>query len=102
MKSSTGNRNLWLAALRQRVVWMRVLKVGLPVGILQAVINQGDVWYHHQATELTVFKTLISPLVTSSVALISAASTWIERQQENEPCRNVVPRNEPLAVEMSH
>ena len=76
MKPSTGNRNLWLAAMRQRTVWMRVLKVGLPVGVLQAVLNQGDVWYHHQATGLTLFKTLISPLVTSSVALVSAAATW--------------------------
>jgi hypothetical protein len=101
MKSTTGNRNLWLAALRQRIVWMRVLKVGLPVGILQAVINQGDVWYHHQATALTLFKTIVSPLVTSSVALVSAAATWVERQRETETYNPVVVHAEPESLEIS-
>ncbi|HEY1170885.1 MAG TPA: hypothetical protein VGH19_05900 [Verrucomicrobiae bacterium] len=101
MKSSTGNRNLWLAALRQRVVWMRVLKVGLPVGILQSIINQGDVWYHHQATGLTLFKTIVSPLVTSSVALVAAAATWVERQRETETYTTVVVRVEPETAEIS-
>ena len=82
MRLTTGNRQLWLLALRQRTVWSRVAKVGLPVGVLQVVINQGDVWLAHQATGLTVFKTIISPLVTSSVALVSAASTWVERQSK--------------------
>jgi hypothetical protein len=103
MKPSTGNRNLWLAAMRQRTVWMRVLKVGLPVGVLQAILNQGDVWYYHQATGLTLFKTLISPLVTSSVALVSAAATWVEKQQENagaQSCPSVASRNEPLNAEL--
>ncbi|HSH95130.1 MAG TPA: hypothetical protein VK968_13345 [Roseimicrobium sp.] len=84
MKHSPTNRQLWLAALSQRIVWMRVAKVGMPVGILQAVINQGDVWWHHEATGLTLFKTVLSPLVTSSVALVSSAATWVERQRENE------------------
>jgi len=101
MKPSTGNRNLWLAAMRQRTVWMRVLKVGLPVGVLQAVLNQGDVWYHHQATGLTLFKTLISPLVTSSVALVSAAATWVEKQRETETYTTVVVHVESQTTEFS-
>jgi hypothetical protein len=104
MKPTTGNRHLWLAAMRQRTVWMRVLKVGLPVGVLQAVLNQGDVWYHHQATGLTLFKTLISPLVTSSVALVSAAATWVEKQSENDgtqSCPSVASCSESLNAEVS-
>jgi hypothetical protein len=101
MKSSTGNRNLWLAAIRQRVVWMRVLKVGLPVGILQSIINQGDVWYHHQATGLTLAKTIISPIVTSSVALVAAAATWVEKQRETETYTTVVVQAQPETTEIS-
>ena len=55
--------------------------VGLPIGLLQAVINQGDVWLRHEQTAGTVIKTLVSPLVTFSVALISAAGVWVEQQR---------------------
>lgn len=71
---------LWLAALRQKSVWTRAACIGLPVGLAQAAINQGDVWWHHQATALTLVKTVVSPLVTFSVALVSAAATWVEKQ----------------------
>lgn len=58
--------------------------VGLPVGVLQAVINQGDVWLRHEETVGTVIKTLVSPLVTFSVALISAAGVWVEQQRRTK------------------
>jgi hypothetical protein len=84
--SPASRRAIWLAALQQRNVWARAAKIGLPVGCLQSVINQGDVWWHHQATGLTLAKTIISPLVTFSVALVSAAATWVEKQlQESRP-----------------
>ncbi len=51
--------------------------------ILQAVINQGDVWLRHEQTAGTVVKTLVSPLVTFSVALISAAGVWVEQQRRS-------------------
>jgi len=57
--------------------------VGLPIGLLQAVINQGDVWLRHEQTAGTVVKTLVSPLVTFSVALISAAGVWVEQQRRS-------------------
>lgn len=76
-----GARALWALALRQRSVWLRAAKVGLPVGCLQSIINQGDVWWSGQATGLTLTKTIISPLVTFSVALIAAAGTWIEKKR---------------------
>lgn len=101
MKPLTGNRNLWLASMRQRVVWMRVLKVGLPVGILQAVINQGDVWYHDQATGLTLAKSIISPLVTSSVALVASAATWVEKQRETVTYTTSMVQTQSETVEIS-
>lgn len=81
-------QSLWMQAFAQASVWRRAAVVGLPIGVLQAVINQGDVWLRHEQTVGTVIKTLISPLVTFSVALISAAGVWVEeqrRQQTDEP-----------------
>lgn len=83
-KTTTVNANsLWHAAFRQRSVWSRAAVVGLPVGCLQAIINQGDIWWHHHANGLVIAKTVISPLVTFSVALLSAAATWVEKHQTN-------------------
>ena len=71
--------HLWLVALKQRSVWARGAKLGLSVGVLQAIINQGDVWLAHAETTGTLIKTIISPLVTFSVALVSAAATFVEK-----------------------
>jgi hypothetical protein len=76
---------LWAQALAQRVVWTRALVVGLPVGCLQALLNQGDLWWRQQADEVVLIKTIVSPLVTFSVALISAAATRVEKQRNLEP-----------------
>lgn len=74
-------QSLWMQAFCQATVWRRAAVVGLPIGVLQAVINQGDVWLRHEQTAGTVVKTLVSPLVTFSVALISAAGVWVEQQR---------------------
>ena len=74
---------LWLTALRRRSVWTRGLKLGLSVGLAQALINQGDVWMAHAETAGTVVKTIVSPLVTFGVALVSAAATCVERLKVN-------------------
>jgi hypothetical protein len=81
--SSSRPTSHWRAALAQRAVWSRAALFGLPIGCLQAVINQGDVWWHHHADGLTLAKTIISPLVTFTVALLSAAATWVEKQRLN-------------------
>ena len=65
-------------------IWGRAAALGLSVGMLQVIINQGDVWLEHEATTLTVVKSVVSPLITSSVALASAAATWVERRKESE------------------
>ena len=75
--------NLWLIAFRQRSVWARGAKLGLSVGVIQAIINQGDVWLAHDETLGTVVKTIVSPLVTFSVALVSAAATYVEKLKLN-------------------
>lgn len=85
-------QSLWVQAFRQASVWRRAAVVGLPIGVLQAVINQGDVWLRHEQTMGTVVKTLISPLVTFSVALISAAGVWVEEQRRQQADGPPTPR----------
>lgn len=74
----------WVQAFRQASVWRRAAMVGLPIGVLQAVINQGDVWLRHEQTLGTVIKTLVSPLVTFSVAFLSAAGVWVEQHRRSQ------------------
>ena len=74
--------SLWRAAFCQRSVWLRALRLGTPVGLLQAAINQGDVWLQHQATWVTVVKTLASPAISTALVLVSAAATWEQKTEE--------------------
>jgi hypothetical protein len=62
-------------ALHDAVVWRRTLLLGLPVGLLQAVLNQGDHWWRHQVDAVVVAKTILSPLLSCSIAFVSAAAT---------------------------
>jgi H+/Cl- antiporter ClcA len=86
-------------AFRQRSVWTRAALVGLPVGCLQALLNQGALWWHHHVNGVVLAKTFISPLVTCSVALISCAATWVEKQQL---IRNQAPREDAPTFESSN
>ena len=40
---------------------------------------QADVWLAHEQTAGTVVKTILSPLITFSVALVSAAATYVDK-----------------------
>ncbi|MEQ1860709.1 MAG: hypothetical protein ABMA13_12310 [Chthoniobacteraceae bacterium] len=79
MSTPRNRRRLWSLALQQPSVWKRAATLGLSVGVLQAVLNQGDYWVSHTVNATILVKTIISPLVTFSVALVSAASTWAEK-----------------------
>jgi hypothetical protein len=74
---------IWLVALKTKAVWLRAAKWGVPAGLLQAVINQGDFWLSHTVDAAVVTKTIISPLVTFSVALISAAGMYAEKMKKH-------------------
>jgi hypothetical protein len=65
----------------QRAIWTRAATLGLSVGMLQVVINQGDAWLSHQVTRDVLIKSILSPLVTLSVALASAARTASEMKK---------------------
>ena len=75
-------RALWSLAFRQRSVWLRAVKLGLTVGLLQAVINQGDHWLAHAVDGRVLAKSIISPLIGFTLVLFSAAATWVERTTE--------------------
>lgn len=70
-----------LHALACGEVWRRAAPIGLSVGLFQAVLNQGDHWINHHVTTGVVIKTILSPLITLSVALLSAAITHIRIQR---------------------
>jgi len=73
---------LWREALRQRSVWLRAVKLGLTVGLLQAAINQGDHWWKHEVDRVVILKTMVSPLIGFTLVLYSAAQTWVQRTLE--------------------
>lgn len=71
--------NRHLAACADAQVWRRTLLIGLPVGFLQAALNQGDHWWRHQVDAIVVTKTLLCPLLSCSIVLISAVCTRAEQ-----------------------
>lgn len=73
----------WSTALTARRVWARALMIGLPVGVLQICVNQGDIWLHGPVTRIVIIKTVITPLIAIGVCLASAASAY--RLPHTEP-----------------
>jgi hypothetical protein len=49
--------------------------LGLPVGLMQAALNQGDHWWRHNVDTLIVAKSILSPLLSCSIAFASAVAT---------------------------
>ena len=81
-RSDVSRRALWAQALRQRSVWLRAVKLGLTVGLLQATINQGDHWARGQVDRIVILKSIVSPLIGFTLVLLSAAETWVQRTLE--------------------
>jgi len=81
---SSARRALWRQAFRQRSVWLRAVKLGLTVGLLQATINQGDHWLRGEFSKVVIIKAIVSPLIGFTLVLISAAQTWVERTLEQQ------------------
>lgn len=75
----------WGCCLRSPVVWRQAVRFGLPVGLLQAALNQGDLWLHQQVTPIVVAKTVVSPLLSLAVALLATAATHRRIQPPHSP-----------------
>jgi hypothetical protein len=81
----THARTSYRHALRHPSVWRRAARLGLAVGLLQAVLNQGDHWFYHQVDHVVVLKTILSPFLSFLIAFLSAASTHVELQRRTHP-----------------
>lgn len=79
--SRTRNRS-YLIACRDPHVWRRALLLGLPVGVAQATLNQGDHWWNHHVDAVVVAKTILSPLLSCAIAFVSAVTTQVSRSVE--------------------
>jgi hypothetical protein len=63
----------WVRALACRDAWRRALLVGVPVGLLQAAIHQGNAWARGAVDAPVVLKTLMSPLLSFALVWAGAA-----------------------------
>ena len=82
--SNPSKRDVWLLALRQPAIWLRALKFGFTAGLLQAAVNQGDLWLRHAATPLVIVKTIVSPLIGLTLVLLTSAATWVQKSLEEK------------------
>ncbi|KAF0176372.1 MAG: hypothetical protein FD161_3052 [Limisphaerales bacterium] len=82
MSATVSRRALWAQAFRQRSVWLRAVRLGLSVGFLQAVANQGDHWMTGAVDGTVLLKSIVSPLIGFALVLVSAAETWVQRTEE--------------------
>jgi hypothetical protein len=76
--SPSPTRSFW-GACRQPAVWKRAARLGLAVGIIQVAINQGDHWFRQEITPVLILKTILSPLLSFSIAFASAVATQLDR-----------------------
>jgi hypothetical protein len=68
---SPSCRQRYLAICRNPQVWRRALVLGLPVGFMQAALNQGDHWWQHHVDGAVVIKTILCPLLSCTIVFVS-------------------------------
>lgn len=71
----------FFSALRGREIWRRAAPIGFSVGLLQAAVNQGDHWFRNEVTSAVILKTILSPLIGLSLAVVSAAAAQAKTQK---------------------
>jgi hypothetical protein len=77
-----SRRELWVRALKDPAAWGRALRVGAPVGLLQAVIHQGDAWLRLAVDSVVLLKTIVSPLVGFALVWAGAAGALVSKAGE--------------------
>lgn len=83
MKTEKPETGLYRRACLNGMVWRRAAKVGLTVGLLQVAVNQGDHWLHHEFSAALVAKSILSPVLSFSIAFVSAAGTHVENLERS-------------------
>ncbi|MFA6288737.1 MAG: hypothetical protein WC661_15245 [Opitutaceae bacterium] len=79
-KAPASRRHLREACLAA-IVWRRAALLGVPVGVMQATLNQGDHWMAGVFTAAVVAKSILSPCLSFSIAYVSAVLTHAENLQ---------------------
>ena len=77
-KNNLSRRTTWRHSLLSPEVWKRSACYGLPAGVIQVALNQGDSWMTGHVTGAVVMKTILSPLVGFAVAFVAAVTTHHE------------------------
>jgi hypothetical protein len=72
MTAQTDGLARYRRALSDGRVWRRTFALGLPVGFAQAMLNQGDHWLNHHVDAVVITKSILSPVLACTIALISA------------------------------
>lgn len=75
----------WRDALRSREVWIRALRIGLPVGLVQIAVNQGDHWLAGHITGGVIAKTIASPSISIGIALVAGVATARRKHSGTPP-----------------
>lgn len=75
MKAGHVTQITFLRALLLPAVWRKAAPIGLAVGLLQVAVNQGDHWLRHEVNSTILIKSIISPLIGLSLAVVSAAAS---------------------------
>lgn len=68
-------------ALLLPAVWRKAAPIGLAAGVLQAAVNQGDHWLHHEVDTTVIIKSILSPLIALSLAVVSAAASHLGKRK---------------------
>lgn len=82
---ASSPRHRYREAFRSRAVWIRALRLGLVVGIVQVSLNQGDHWLRHEIDAAVIIKSILSPLLSFGIAFASAVSTHAENLARSTP-----------------
>lgn len=77
-----SRREAWIRALRDPATWGRALRVGAPVGLLQAAIHQGDAWLRWAVDGKILLKTAVSPLLGFALVWAGAAGALAAKAME--------------------
>jgi len=75
MNAGPTTPTTFLRALLLPAVWRKGAPIGLAVGLLQVAVNQGDHWMRHEINQTVIIKSILSPLIALSLAVVSAAAS---------------------------
>lgn len=86
MTNRPENRPAYLRRLLLPAVWRKAAPIGLVVGVIQICVNQGDHWLRQEISAAVLIKTILCPLISVGVAVVSAAAA--HPLDEKSPSKN--------------